>query len=273
MHKAQWYELQLIEKALETERESTVEENNWKWEKLYDKIMKLDDEHVKDGIGTIDEYLQRMNELRLEHGDRCRKLKITMENECEVLQRELERLKRTCALDEVKLYFNYYNVRKRENEHFVVYSKYIFDSYDLQQAVLAIRNEIRDYRVYSEDAMASLVIDTYNLRDLLLTMEKKGDHFILLGEQRFHQVWKLNAKRCTAILKKALRIDQILHEQVLGLRWRPPLKKIRLTMESLPSFKEAQKVLDLIYKPGMYMCLSMYCDLLVGKTNGRSRKV
>ncbi|GLV39444.1 uncharacterized protein CBL_13323 [Carabus blaptoides fortunei] len=249
MHDAQWNELDMTDFALGHERLVTIEKNNVKWEKSYNRLMKLDEEHVKDGIATIDDYLKEMSELRLDHGDRCRKLKITMENECEILQRELEKLKRICALDEVKLYFNYYNIRKRENEHFVVYTKYIFDSFDLQQAVLSIRNEIRDYRISSEEAMASLVIDTYNLRNLLLTMEKKGDHFILLGEQRFHKVWKLNVKRCTAILSKVLRMDEVLHEHVLGLRWKPPLKKIRLTIESLPSFKEAQKVLDLIYKP------------------------
>lgn len=59
---------------------------------------------------------------------------------------------------------------------------------------------------------------TEQFKDLQL----KFKHFELVDSKKYIEVWKMKEANIVALAKKAMTADKVLHEQQLGLKWRPP---------------------------------------------------
>lgn len=53
-------------------------------------------------------------------------------------------------------------------------------------------------------------------------LQKKYHHFETVDTKKYKEVWDMNEAAVMELVHKALQADQIIHQQVLGLQWKPP---------------------------------------------------
>lgn len=113
-------ELELIEKTLKTERDSLVNSFQKKWDNLYKQQEAEDLAGDKKRNEIMKEYEEEMEKVMMEHDEEFRAQKIQLENECQNLQQQVEKMKALCLLNAEKLTYNYTVLKSREEENTIV---------------------------------------------------------------------------------------------------------------------------------------------------------
>lgn len=231
-------QLQLQEEATLMERKILMEGNNKRWEDFFKKRTQKEEDNCNKKFEQIDEFATIMDRLRHDFQEKYRMAKIKLENDIEQLQQELEKIKALCMLNSEKLDYNYQILKKREDENIIIKSQQKRRLNKLQDVINDLRNKIRNYEESSNLDIAKLTEQIKKLHSDILKIEDKADHFMETNDLKFQQIWDLNKATADKLLDEILKVDKVIHEQQLGLKWETPDTSLKEKMD-LPSYKMA----------------------------------
>jgi dynein regulatry complex protein 1 len=58
-------------------------------------------------------------------------------------------------------------------------------------------------------------------------LQIKFKHFELTDTKKYSDLWQMKEQTVVAMAKKVIAADKVIHEQQLGLEWRPPVEEVR----------------------------------------------
>ncbi|XP_008196751.1 dynein regulatory complex protein 1 homolog [Tribolium castaneum] len=243
MRKAYRQELQMIEEVILAERQILIEANNKKWEELYKK--RDQEEKANSELKSEDywNFVKEMDHLNRDFQELYRATTIQLENDCDELQRELERIKTDAVMNSEKLDYNYQILKKREDENLIIRSQQKRRINKLQDVINNLRKKNNDYHTQTHQQIDKLTIELKKLTQNILDIERKADHIAQVNDEKFKKIWGMNKQRADQLFKRILEIDKTLYEQQLGLIWSPPEHKLP-TRNELDSYKTALNVLS-----------------------------
>lgn len=242
MRKAYRQELQMIEDVILAERQLLIESNNKKWEEL---AKKRDQEEKANSDKKTEEYwnfVRDMDILNRDFQELYRETNIALENDCDALYKELERIKTEALMNSEKLDYNYQILKKREDENRIIRSQQKRRINKMQDYINSLRKKINGYRKQTSQQISKLTEDVKKLSKNVIAIEEKADLMAKVNNNKFQQIWDMNKEKADKLFKKVLDIDKILHQQQLGLTWVPPQQQL-LTKLELESYKKAQHIL------------------------------
>nr|CAH7761912.1 unnamed protein product [Callosobruchus chinensis] len=242
MRKSYQMERQLIEDAFMMERQRVIEENNKKWEDLYKKREQEENMIAERKMHRLEEFNEKMTEIRVDYQERFRETKITIERDIEFMQRELERIKALALVNSEKLDYNYQILKTREDENLIIKSQNKRRMNKLQDAVRAMKQKIRDYKISTENRIEKLTLGIQKLHQSIMDIDAKADRFATINDEKFHKVWDINTAIIKKMLKKIEATDKILYEQQMGIEWQEP-NQSAIVKTQLQSYKNAMKTL------------------------------
>lgn len=222
MRRAYRQELHLVEDMIMLERKILIEANDKKWEELFKKREEEEQINSKRIFEILDEFFVETTRLRREHEELYRATKIKLERDIENLQQELARIKALCMLNSEKLDYNYQILKKREDENIIIKSQQKRRINKLQDVINTLSEKISNYEQTTENEIKRLQFEVQKLKKGIDDTEAKTEHFSQVNQLKYKQVWDLNIRRAVEILDKILSIDRIVHEQQLGVEWKPP---------------------------------------------------
>ncbi|XP_076249879.1 dynein regulatory complex protein 1 [Rhynchophorus ferrugineus] len=238
MRRAYRQELNVIEQVILQERQHLIENADKKWEDLYQKREEQELSNTNKKFEQVEEFDQRMTQLRTEFQDYYRETRIHLENDIEELQRELEKIKALALLNSEKLDYNYQILKKREDENIIIKSQQKRRMNKLQDVINDFRSKIAEYENSSTNQIRKLSENIKKLHRSILDVEAKADRFARVNDEKFHMVWEMNRKRVQGVLRRIFDTDKILYEQQMGIDWDPPPNFI-IDKKALPSYKLA----------------------------------
>lgn len=242
MRHAYYEQLQLQEEATLIERKILMESNNKKWDDLFKKRRQKEEENCEKKFLQIDEFMEVMKQLGTDFQEKYREAKIKLENDIENLQLELEKIKTICMLNSEKLDYNYQILKKREDENIIIKSQQKRRLNKLQDIINDLRNKIKNYKDSSNGEISKLEEQIRKLHADIMKIEEKADHFMETNDKKFHQVWDLNKATADKLLDEILKVDRVLYEQQLGLKWDVPDVSLKTKMD-LPSYRAAHDII------------------------------
>nr|CAI5869383.1 unnamed protein product [Callosobruchus analis] len=242
MRKAYQMERQLIEDVLMMERQRVIGENNKKWEDLYKKREQEENEIAGKKVQRLEEFNEKMTEIRVDYQERFRETKIKIERDIEFMYRELERIKALALVNSEKLDYNYQILKTREDENLIIKSQNKRRMNKLQDAINAMKQKIRDYKTSTEDRIEKLTVGIKKLHKSIMDIDAKADRFATINDEKFHKVWDINTTIIKRLLKRIVATDKILYEQQMGIEWQQP-NQSPIVKTQLLSYKNALKML------------------------------
>ncbi|XP_011493818.1 PREDICTED: dynein regulatory complex protein 1 [Ceratosolen solmsi marchali] len=237
-------ELQLIEKALETERETIVENFQKKWEDLYQKEQDEDymsDEKLKE---IMEDYETEMEKLMTEHDEDYRAQKILLNKECQLLQQEVEKTKAMCLLNAEKLSYNYTVMKNREEENAIIKSQQKRKINKLQVHLDSLKQNYKILEANTNMEIEKLSNQIIKYRKNITELLEKSNHFTRISEKQYLDIWDMNTQTANELVDKILMADRIIHERTLGILWEAPKKSLP-KKEDLPSYREAMNIIKM----------------------------
>ncbi|KAI4482971.1 hypothetical protein M0802_013547 [Mischocyttarus mexicanus] len=257
--KAYRKELDNIDNVLDAEYKLILNTLEEKWEDFYKKLRDDSIDAIKKRKDVVHEYEEEMERVMIEHHEKFRSQRITLELENQDLQQKLQDMKVFCLMNVEKLNYSYAVLKHRDEENTIIKNEQKRRINKLQD----IMNELkRTYVKLEEDTrteIQSLTDQVLKAYKNILELEQKSQHFTNINEKKYFQIWDMNVKRANELVDKILATDRIIHEQALGLLWQPPEEKL-LTKEELPSYctiigtinKERMDVLEKKQMPIIY---------------------
>ncbi|XP_057658267.1 dynein regulatory complex protein 1-like isoform X1 [Diorhabda carinulata] len=226
------------DQVISEEKRKFIEKSNEKWEDLYRKRNQEESALTEYKLQKQEEISSKIRHLNVCHEEQFRKTKIELERDIEKAQNEFERIKSLALFNRERLEYNYEVLKRRENENLIIKSQQKRRMSKLQDTISDLKTTLSDYRKTTTKKIKKTKSDIEKLRKNIVDIDDKADQFANSSEKKFKDLWKLNARDCYNLLDKIIKIDRILHEQQLGVRWtRPVYQKI-----DFPSIGDRQSV-------------------------------
>ncbi|XP_050293707.1 LOW QUALITY PROTEIN: dynein regulatory complex protein 1 [Anthonomus grandis grandis] len=238
MRRAYRDELEILEHVVMQERKNLVDATDKKWEELFRKRQNQEVSNMNKKFEQVEEFNQKMGDLRLDFQEHFRETKIKLENDIEELQRQLEEIRALALLNSEKLDYNYQILKKREDENIIIKSQQKRRMNKLQDVINDLRRQISEYETSMSNKIKKYSDNIRKLHKSILDVEAKADHFAHVNDEKFHMLWEMNKNRVLEVLEKILDTDKVLYEQQMGLDWDPPTNNI-IDKKTLNSYKVA----------------------------------
>lgn len=221
MRKAYREELEMIEEVILAQRRLQIEANNEKWKELYKR---RDQDEKNNGEQQSEDYwsfVENLSILNRDFQESYRSTTIKLENDCDELQREFERIKSDAVMNRERLDYNYQILKKREDENLIIRSQQKRRINKLQDCVNSLQTRNNIYYKTTMDKITKLTAEIKKINQNILDIEHKADHMAKVNNLKFKQVWIMNKQRAETLIKKIFDIDKVLYEQQLGIEWEP----------------------------------------------------
>lgn len=212
-------QLDIIENAIDAERNEIIEAFNKKWEASNRQREKEQVNNLDQKLRSLEEHHEEMDRIMINHQERYREAKISLEKDIQLLQRELESMKAVCLMNKEKIDYNYQVLKKRDEENLLIKSQQKRRINKLQDIATTLRRQINEMAKNSQSEIRRLRADVVNLYKKITDIEQKSKHFMSVNDVKFNQVWKFNTEQANSLLTKILAMDRVIYEQVLGIDW------------------------------------------------------
>ncbi|KAI9208600.1 sperm tail-domain-containing protein [Polychytrium aggregatum] len=215
-------ELEQIEKSFVQERTELIEANIKELEGLFEQRGTNESRYLEERSSRIDEQIVQLEELRVHDAEEHNVNKIKLETDIQVLEQQLQQMRGTYQLNIEKLEYNFQVLKKREEENGTILSAQkrkitrLTDHMNTLKAKLA-----KQEKQFSQDHSA-LQDDKNRINEQYKELQKKFKHFQISDHKTFKEIWQMNEELAREQMRKVLQADRIIHEQQLGMEWRPP---------------------------------------------------
>ncbi|XP_043476968.1 dynein regulatory complex protein 1 [Leptopilina heterotoma] len=236
-------ELAAIENTLQLERESLLEVSAKKWETLYNQRAENEIQGIEKRKEIMKEFQLKMNQVRIEHHEEYRAQKIKLEIEQQKLQQQIQQMKAICMLNVEKLDYNYNILKRREDENAIIKNHQKRKLNKLHDTISDLKKTYSNLEENTKLEMQKLSDQVLRAHKNILDLEEKSDLFTAINEKNYMEIWEMNSKIANDLFQKILTADKLIFDQVLGLEWEAPKKKL-LKKEDLVSYMKAMNVIE-----------------------------
>ncbi|KAF4325102.1 hypothetical protein BBO99_00000578 [Phytophthora kernoviae] len=223
------YELELeqMEDAFLKERDELIANNKLEIDSLFERRREMEMVYMETKQTRDEQYLQEIEELRVRDAEDYNELKIKLETNIQTLEQQLEEMRATYQLNTEKLEYNYRVLTERDMENSATLSQQKRKLARLKDALATLiakynQTDSRD-RHQNEELTEEYRRLTKQYRDL----QRKYAHFEASDSKKYDEVWLMHEEEAIRKIEKLLDADRIIHEQQLGLVWRPPAQSIK----------------------------------------------
>ncbi|KAG3006279.1 Dynein regulatory complex protein 1 [Phytophthora cactorum] len=223
------YELELeqMEDAFMKERDELIANNKLEIDSLFERRREMEMVYMEAKQTRDEQYLQEIESLRVRDAEDYNELKIKLETNIQTLEQQLEEMRATYQLNTEKLEYNYRVLTERDMENSATLSQQKRKLARLKDALATLiakynQTDARD-RHQNEELTEEYRRLTKQYRDL----QRKYAHFEASDSSKFDEIWLMHEEEAIRKIEKLLDADRIIHEQQLGLTWRPPVQSIR----------------------------------------------
>lgn len=212
-------ELKLIELAVSEERRKIIKSTSEHWNALYSRREEMEEKNMIHRNKLQVQFLQDLQDNRVQNEELFRETKIALENENQVLQQELEHLKAFCLLNSEKLNYNYQIIKKREEENIIIRNQQKRLLNKLRDELNVLRAKGEEYRKQADAKANRLIHEIKRFRNSVFSVEAKADLLKEVNETKYLDVWQYNEDLAKEKLQQILTTDRIICEQLLGVDW------------------------------------------------------
>ena len=226
LFKAYSEELAEIEKSFEDERRNLVETQESEWDKATTERSDKEKFYLEDREKRIEKNEEEMQHLRVRNAEEVNQVKIRLETKIQSLQQEIQQMKATFQLNAEKLEYNYQVLKKRDEENTVTISMQKRRITRLQDTLNNLRMKLTKQEKACKAEMQLLMDEYRKNTEQYRELMKKVKHFQAVDTKRFHDVWVMNEERVRKLAREVESVDELVHQQQLGLDWEhlPPVE-------------------------------------------------
>ncbi|XP_026883481.2 dynein regulatory complex protein 1 isoform X2 [Electrophorus electricus] len=215
-------ELDLVESTFDEERRTLLADNRMKWEQQRQRQSDRELELLLQRMQQVEEHELQLQRLRLDNTKECNTIKAKLEMDVQILEQQLQKMKATCQLNQEKLEYNFQVLKKRDEENIITKSQQKRKITRMQDILNNLKTKCSNQEKQSREENQSLTDDYKRIMQQYKDMQRKMRHFAAVDAKRLEDVWLMNEAEAKALVRQALEIDRLIHEQQLGLAWTPP---------------------------------------------------
>ncbi|RLN50254.1 hypothetical protein BBJ28_00003753 [Nothophytophthora sp. Chile5] len=242
------YELELeqMEDAFLKERDELIANNKLEIDSLFERRREMEMIYMEAKQTRDEQYLKEIEDLRVRDAEDYTELKIKLETNIQTLEQQLEEMRATYQLNTEKLEYNYRVLTERDMENSATLSQQKRKLARLKDALGTLTTKYNQTDSRDRHLNQELTEEYRRLTKQYRDLQKKYAHFEASDSNKFDEVRQMHEEEAMRKIEKLLDADRIIHEQQLGLVWRPPAQSIR-TFSQAASAGDAtnpQKQLD-----------------------------
>ncbi|POM79620.1 Hypothetical protein PHPALM_2660, partial [Phytophthora palmivora] len=223
------YELELeqMEDAFLKERDELIANNKLEIDSLFERRREMEMVYMEAKQTRDEQYLQEIEDLRVRDAEDYNELKIKLETNIQTLEQQLEEMRATYQLNTEKLEYNYRVLTERDMENSATLSQQKRKLARLKDALATLIAKYNQTDARDRHQNDELTEEYRRLTKQYRDLQRKYAHFESSDSSKFYEVWQMHEEEAIRKIEKLLDADRIIHEQQLGLTWRPPTQSIR----------------------------------------------
>uniref|UniRef100_H2ZM38 Dynein regulatory complex protein 1 n=1 Tax=Ciona savignyi TaxID=51511 RepID=H2ZM38_CIOSA len=222
-------ELIQIENSFLEERSMVLKNSRGKWDSTMAQRREREEEYLKMRFKRVEDHESQLDSLRTHDTEEYNMVKIKLETDVQILEQQLQQMKATYQLNQEKLEYNFQVLKKRDEENTITKSQQKRKITRLQDTLNSFRLKLGKQEKHYKEENQSLVDEYKRIADQYKELHKKMKHFSATDWKKFESIWVMNEEEVKSLVKQALKADQTIHEQQLGLQWHSPDVSLQLS--------------------------------------------
>lgn len=219
-------ELDNIEDEFLKERAELLSSNKGEIDGLFDKRRKMEIRFMEEKQEREERYQREIEEMQAKDAEDYNKLKIKLENDIQTLEQQLEAMRATYLLNTEKLEYNYQVLQERDFENSATLQQQKRKLARLKDALSGLMKKYSTSDKAFKQRNAELTEEYRRITKQYRDLQHKFRHFEAADNAKFQEVWAMHESEMTDMVKKLMKADKIVHEQLLGMEWHPPEKAV-----------------------------------------------
>eukprot|EP00949_MAST-11_sp_MAST-11-sp1_P001373 g1373.t1 len=215
-------ELNQIEDAFMRERDELLLNNKNEIDGLFDKRRQMEIHYMEAKQDREEKFAEEIDALRVRDAEDYSKLKIKLETDIQTLEQQLEEMRATYQLNTEKLEYNYRVLTERDMENSATLSTQKRRLARLKEALANLVQKYTQSDTKHKQLNQELTDEYRRITKQYKDLQNKFRHFEVADNDKFQQVWEMHTDEASKLVEKVLQADEIIHTQLLGMRWLPP---------------------------------------------------
>ncbi len=218
-------QLKDIEQQFNVERTGLIETNMAEIRALFEKRTEMEIKILADAQAREHAFQQELALMRAADAENYNAIKVTLENNIQLLEQQLEQMRATYQLNTEKLEYNHSVLEERDAENRmkmdVHQQRAVLFRTSLAAAIAKFNREDAKYKAINQQ----LTAEFHRVTDQFKELQKKVRHFEQIDLAKYNEICDLNTEQVMILVRKVLTADRLLHEQVLNLPWECPFRQ------------------------------------------------
>jgi dynein regulatory complex protein 1 len=216
-------QLDNVEVSFLEERKELLEQNKREIDELFKKREALENDIVKKAGDREKQFQDVLAKVRSDDAEDYTSLKVTLENNIQLLEQQLEQMRATYQLNSEKLEYNHSVLEERDAENKLKLDHHRQRHRQLKEALSSAIQKHHKEDHETKQVNKQLTEDFARVSESYKDLQKKFRHFEMSDQVKFKEVWDMNENTVMELVKKVLRADKIIYEQILGIDWKCPI--------------------------------------------------
>lgn len=220
-------ELEQMEDAFLKERDELIAGNKLEIDSLFERRREMEMVYMEAKQARDEQYLKEIEDLRVRDAEDYNELKIKLETNIQTLEQQLEEMRATYQLNTEKLEYNYRVLTERDMENSATLSQQKRKLARLKDALSSLISKYNQTDARDRHQNQELTEEYRRITKQYKDLQKKYAHFETSDSNKYDEVWAMHEADVVAKVEQLLNADRIIHEQQIGLTWKPPAQPIR----------------------------------------------
>lgn len=177
-------------------------------------------------LERVEEYHQRLEDLRMHQAEEYNQLRVRMTQDILNLERHMQAMTATFHLNQEKLEYNYRVLSEREHENSKTRDMQKRKKHRMIDVLSHMKQRYHELDRKAQEDNTRLTDEYKRITELFKDLQKKFMHFEEADFRTYQEVWAHKDQLVADLVRRVLEADKIIHEQQLGLGWRPPPEEI-----------------------------------------------
>ncbi|XP_026998042.2 dynein regulatory complex protein 1-like isoform X2 [Tachysurus fulvidraco] len=215
-------ELDIIENSFRDEWKGLLTDSMKTLEQQRKERSNKELEFLKQRMKMLEEHETLLDRLRTDSAEEYNKLRIKLETDVQCLEQDLQETKASYQVNQEKQKYNAEMLKRHEEEYAISNAEQMRKITRLQD----IRNNLKKACAVQEKQSREVIQSVTNKCNRLVQQykdtDKKKRHFEAVNAKRYKDIWLMNEDEAKELVCKAVDLERVIQEQVLGLTWSPP---------------------------------------------------
>ncbi|KAH6568769.1 hypothetical protein BASA62_005268 [Batrachochytrium salamandrivorans] len=225
-------EIEHIESAFVEERKELIDSNVRDINQLFEERRKNEGKFMEGRADRIEDHIKQLETLRIYDAEEYNLVKIKLETDVQVLEKQLQQMRATYQLNTEKLEYNFQVLKKREEENGTILGAQKRKINRLTDHLNILKSKATKQERTFQQENTSLTDDYSHITEQFQELQKKFRHFQKVDSKRYKDIWKMNEEEARELMRKILQADRIITEQQLGMTWSLPKEDLFRNIDS-----------------------------------------